>query len=230
MQKLVISDIEIHITKKDIKNINLSVHPPNGEVRISAPKRMNNDTIKQFATLKLPWIQKQRGKFKDLDPIPEKEFKSGESHYFLGNRYFLNIVYIEKNPSAVQIRNNTHIDLCIKRETTKEQREKVIKEWYRRELKDRIPPLIGKWEKIMGVEVLEFGIKQMKTRWGTCNIATQRIWINLELAKKPLYCLEYIVVHEMVHLLERNHNARFKAYMDHFLPNWRNIRAELNGK
>lgn len=228
MKKIIISGIEINVIKKNIKNVNLSVHPPNGNVRISAPLGMKDETIKSFVVSKIPWIKKQQAKFETQGEIIKNEYISGETHYFLGNGYILNIIHIDKNPSKVEIRDTTHIDLYIKVQSTKEQREKVIKEWYRKELKLLIPPLIKKWEERMGVEVAEFGVKQMKTRWGTCNISARRIWINLELAKKSPHCLEYIVVHEMVHLLERNHNERFRSYMDQFLPHWKSVKTELN--
>ncbi|NMA83745.1 MAG: M48 family metallopeptidase [Epulopiscium sp.] len=228
MKKLIISDIEIEITKKNVKNINLSVHPPNGAVRISAPKKMQDETIRLFAISKLSWIRKQQKKFEGQERVAEKVYQSGEDHYFLGMKYFLNIVPIKKNPPTVEIRNKKYIDLYVKENSTKEQKEKIIKEWYRKELKLLIPPLIEKWEKEMNVQVLEFGVKQMKTRWGTCNIGAKRIWINLELAKMPLHCLEYIVVHEMVHFLERGHGPRFITLMDRFLPTWKESKTELN--
>lgn len=230
MSKIIVSDIEINIKKKKIKNINLSVHPPNGEVRISVPQKMSNKAIKEFVISKIQWIKKQQAKFESLELLPENQYLSGEEHYFLGNKYILNIITIDKNPAKVKIRDNTYIDLYIKESFTKEQREKVLNQWYRQELKLLIPPLVEKWENKMNVKVLEFGVKQMKTRWGTCNIMAQRIWINLELVKRPIQCLEYIIVHEMAHLLEPGHGKRFIAIMDQFLPNWRIIKAKLNGQ
>ena len=228
MEKIIVEGIEIKITRKRIKNVNLSVHPPNGEVRISAPFRVKEERIKLFVLSKIKWIAKQQAKFENYKTIKISEYVTGEEHYFLGNKYVLNMININKNPSKVEIREG-YIDLYIKVGCTKEQREKLLKEWYRKQLKERIPSLIAKWEPIMGVKVEEFGVKQMKTRWGTCNTSAKRIWINLELAKKPPDCLEYIVVHEMVHLLERNHNEKFKAYMNQFLPYWPSIKDQLNG-
>ncbi len=229
MAKLVINDMEIQLTKKNIKNLHLSVHPPNGSVRVSAPSQMKDEAIRLFVISKLPWIKKQRTKFVQQERRPEREFVSGESHYFLGKRYLLNVIYTNKRKQDVVIGNKTYMDLYVRKGSTKEQRAKVMKEWYRRQLKALIPPLIEKWEKIMNVKVLDWGVRQMKTRWGSCNTRAKRIWVNLELAKKNPTCLEYIVVHEMVHLLERLHNERFISYMDKFLPNWRSIKAELNG-
>ncbi len=229
MERFTVNDIEIELIKKDIKNLHLSVLPPNGRVRISAPKRMDDEAIRLFAISKLSWIKKQRSKFKNQERQPEREFVSGESHYFLGERYLLNVIYTNKRKQGVEIRNKTYLDLFVREGSNKEQRQKVMKEWYRGELKAIIPPLIEKWEPIIDVKVASWGVKHMKTRWGSCNTTAKRIWINLELAKKSPICLEYIVVHEMVHLLERHHNERFISYMGKFLPNWRSIKAELNG-
>jgi hypothetical protein len=229
MEKIIINDIEIELTKKNIKNLHLSVHPPDGRVKISAPNRMDIDTIRLFAISKLAWIKRQQSKFKSQERQPEREYVSGESHYFLGQRYLLNVIYTNKRKQGVEVRNKKYIDLYVRENAPKHIRERVMIEWYRKQLKELIPPLIAKWEPIIGVKVKEFGVKRMKTCWGTCNTKAKRIWINLELAKKSPTCLEYVVVHEMVHLLERHHNERFKAYMDKFIPNWRAVKAELNG-
>lgn len=229
MKTLVVDNIEIKLIKKKIKNINLSVHSPYGEVRISAPYTMKDEMIRTFALSKIGWIKKQQEKMKNQKVLAPLEFINGETHYFLGNRYRLNIILIDKNPARVELGESGYLNIYIKQSATTLQKEKLLKEWYRAQLKLLIPPLIKKWEDIMGVQVEEFGVKQMKTRWGTCNTSAKRIWINLELGQKPPYCLEYIVVHEMVHLLERNHNKRFTAYMNQFLPNWPSIKKELNG-
>lgn len=229
MEKIIVNNIEIELTKKNIKNIYISVHSPDGKVKISAPQYMDIDSIRLFAISKLSWIKKQQQKFIDQERQPEREYVSGESHYFLGQRYLLNVIYTNKRKQGVEIRNNKYIDLYVRENTQKYLRERVMIEWYRDKLKELIPPLIAKWEPIMGVKVYEFGVKMMKTRWGTCNPNAKRIWVNLELAKKSPICLEYIIVHEMVHLLEESHNVRFIAYMDKFMPNWRAVKAELNG-
>ena len=228
MEELRIADVQIEIVKKNIKNLHLSVHPPYGRVRIAAPKTMSDEAIRVFAICKLSWIKKQRLKFQNQDRQSEREFISGESHYFLGRRYLLNVIYTSKKQRVELIKNN-QIDLYVRENSTTEQREKVMSEWYRSFLKEQIPVIISKWEKEIGVKVNSWGVKLMKTKWGTCNIEAKRIWLNLELAKKSPRCLEYIIVHEMIHLLERNHNDRFHAYMDMFMPNWKEIKAELNG-
>lgn len=228
MEELKIADVQIEIVKKNIKNLHLSVHPPYGRVRIAAPKTMSDEAIRVFAICKLSWIKKQRLKFQNQDRQSEREFISGESHYFLGRRYLLNVIYTSKKQRVELIKNN-QIDLYVRENSTTEQREKVMSEWYRSFLKEQIPVIISKWEKEIGVKVNSWGVKLMKTKWGTCNIEAKRIWLNLELAKKSPRCLEYIIVHEMIHLLERNHNDRFHSYMDMFMPNWKEIKAELNG-
>lgn len=228
MESVAIGDIEIDIIKKNIKNLHLSVHPPDGRVRIAAPEKMNDDAIRVFAISKLAWIKKQRTKFQSQVRQSEREFVSGESHYYQGTRYLLNVVYTNKK-QTVEIRNQKYMDLYVREDATQEQREKVMTEWYRKQLKSQIPDLIEKWEKRLGVTVDSWGVKLMKTKWGTCNQEAKRIWVNLELAKKHTRCLEYIIVHEMIHLLERHHNEKFMAYMNQFLPNWKSIKDELNG-
>jgi len=225
MKNIKIEDIDIQVIKKGIKNMYISVHKPDGWVRITAPKRMKDEDIWKFAVSKLGWIKKQRIKYQNLEIQPQKEYVTGEKHYFQGRAYLLNVIYTNKK-QKVEIHNN-QMDLYIREDSTREQREKVMIEWYRSQLKEEIPKFIDKWEQVMGVKVNSFGVKQMKTKWGTCNTNAKRIWINLELAKMNPKCLEYIVVHEMVHLLERYHNKRFYAFMDKYLPGWKEIREEL---
>ncbi len=226
VQTIDLGEITAEVVQKDIKNIHLSVYPPNGRVKIAAPLRMDVETIRIFAISKLGWIKRQQTKLRNQEREAPREYISRESHYYLGVRYLLKVVERDSKQS-VAIKHDNLI-LQVKPDTNAEQRQILLQEWYRAQLKALVPHYIAKWEKIMGVQVSEFGIKKMKTKWGTCNTAAKRIWINLELAKKPLECLEYIVVHEMVHLLERSHNARFIAYMNQFLPQWRNLKEELN--
>lgn len=222
-----INGIEIEFYRKDIKNVHLSVHPPAGRVRLAVPEDMDEEAIRLFVISKLAWIKKQRKQFKLQNRQSTREFVSGESHYFLGSRYLMNVIESPEK-QRVELRNKKYMDLYVRPDSTREQREKVVNEWYRTELKQMVPEYIEKWESIMDVSVEDCRIKLMRTKWGTCNESARRIWLNLELAKKNPRCLEYIIVHEMVHFLERNHNERFKAYMDQYLPNWRGIRAELN--
>jgi predicted metal-dependent hydrolase len=188
---------------------------------------INDEAVRLFTISKLAWIKRQQAKFEGQERQSAREFISGESHYYQGHRYLLNVIYRNGRP-AVNIRNNKIMDLIVRIGSDTRERERMLVSWYRRRLKEEIPPLIAKWESIIGVDVAEWGVKQMKTRWGTCNIRARRIWLNLELIKKPIHCLEYIVVHEMVHLLERHHGDRFIGYMNRFMPLWRYYREELN--
>jgi predicted metal-dependent hydrolase len=226
MKRIELADIVIDVELKDIKNIHLSVYPPKGKVRISAPERMDLDTIRVFAISKLKWIRKQQEAFKIQERETKREYLSRESHYFLGERYLLKVVENEGSPK-VRLKKR-EIELMVRKGTPPEKRREIIEEWYRSELKRIVPALIEKWEKKIGVSCLEFGIKKMRTRWGTCNHKANRIWLNLELAKKPLECIEYIVVHELVHLIERSHKEKFIALMNEHLPKWRFYRDELN--
>lgn len=225
-QKIKLGDISIDVIYKNIKNIHLSVHPPTGRVRIASPTRINLDTLRVYAISKLNWIKKHQHKIQSQERETPREYITRETHYFLGRRFLLNVIIIKSTPKVIL--NHSTIDLHIRENSTLSQRKKLLNEWYRERLKEIIPEHIERWEKIINVKVNEFGIKKMKTRWGTCNIKTQRIWINLELAKKPIQCSEYIIVHEIVHLLERKHNERFVAYMNKYLPQWRQYKEELN--
>ena len=226
MEKLKLGDITIDVLQKDIKNIHLSVHPPTGRVRISAPSRMALDTIRVFAISKLSWIKKQQAKLKHQEREAPREFLNRESHYFKGKRYLLKVT--EKDAAPRVLLKHSILELHVRPGTSGEKRKAILDEWYRQQLKEVVPTLIKKWEKRMNVQVNEFGIKKMKTKWGTCTREANRIWLNLELAKKPIECMEYIVVHEMAHLLERNHNDRFISLMNEFMPKWRFHKDELN--
>ena len=227
MHQITVGNISIDVVRKDIMNLHLGVYPPNGRVRIASPLKIDDEAVRLFAISKMAWIKKHQLKFEAQQRQSERQFVSGESHYYKGNRYLLNVIYHNAGPK-VEIRNKTYIDLYVRVGSTLEQREKVLTEWYRRQLKDQIPSLIDKWQKIIGIKVNDWGIKKMKTKWGTCTIASCRIWLNLELAKKPEHCLEYIIVHEMIHLIERNHTDRFVAYMNKFMPQWHLYKEELN--
>lgn len=227
MEQILIRNIKIDVVRKDIKNIHLAVYPPTGRVRIAAPMEINSDTIRLFAVSRLGWIKQLQRKFESQERIPPREYKNRESHYFQGRRYLLNI--IEKDgPPKVILRTKTYIDLYVRPLTQVEKRHEIMTEWYRAQLKEQIPAIIEKWEKRLGISGTGWQVKQMKTKWGSCNIEEKRIWINLELAKKPPGCLEYIIVHEMVHLMERHHNEQFLYYMDKFLPTWKQLKSELN--
>lgn len=226
-QQMIVSGIDIDVVRKNIKNLHLGVYPPVGRVRVATPLHINDEAVRLFIISRLSWIKRQRAKFENQERQSAREYVTGESHYYQGQRYLLD-VREQAGPPAVYLRNNRTIDLRVRPGSTTVERERVLLAWYRRQLKEQIPPLLAKWEAILGVDVAEWRVKHMKTRWGTCTIETRRIWLNLELIKKSTSCLEYIVVHEMVHLLERHHNERFIAYMNRFLPLWQHYREELN--
>jgi len=226
MTQMHLGSITVDVVQKDIKNIHLSVYPPTGRVRISAPSRMGLDTIRVFAISKLGWIKKQQAKLNKQEREAPREYLNRESHYYQGKRYLLKV--IEKDAAPKVVLRHSSIELQIRPDSGIEKMEAILDNWYRERLKETIPELIAKWEKKIQVQVNEFGIKKMKTRWGTCNREAKRIWLNLELAKKPGECLEYIVVHEMVHLMERKHNDRFISLMAEFMPKWRLYKEVLN--
>lgn len=226
-RQFTVGGIKVEVVRKDIKNLHLGVYPPRGRVRVAAPLVVSDEAVRLAVIDKLGWIKRQQGKFAEQPRQSQREMVSGESHYFLGQRYRLR-VHEHYAPARVSLRGIASLDLFVRPGTSADQREAVLSRWHREQLKTLIPPLLEKWQPILGVLVADWGIKKMKTKWGSCNPASQRVWFNLELAKKPLQCLEYIVVHELVHLLERNHTERFTAVMDRHLPDWRTRRDVLN--
>ncbi len=222
-----VDGIAVRVLRKDIKNLHLGVYPPNGRVRVAAPLAVSDDAVRLAIVERLGWIKKQRATFAAQTRESAREMVSGESHYFLGRRYRLRVV-LDEGPGRVVQQNGTRLELRISRGADAKVRERALLRWYRQRLRELIPPLLEKWESIVGVRVAFWGIKRMKTRWGSCNDVAKRIWLNLELAKKPPACLEYILVHEMVHLKERHHTDQFRRYMDRFMPQWRSRREELN--
>ena len=218
--------ISVEVVKKDIKNIHLSVYPPTGKVRISAPLRMKIDAIRVFAISRLSWIKKQQQKLKKQEREGPREYLDRESHCLWGKRYLLKIVE-EDAPPRVELKHKK-ILLYIRPGASPEKKEAILDEWYREKLKEAIPPLIAKWEKLIKVKVNRFYVRRMKTKWGSCNSSAKSIRINTELVKKLPDCLEYIVVHEMAHLRERTHNKRFIALMNSLMPKWEFYREMLN--
>jgi hypothetical protein len=225
--RIVVHGVPVDVVRKGIKNLHLAVYPPAGRVRIAVPLRVNDDAVRIAVASRLGWIKRHQARFRVQERQSARDYVSGESHYFLGRRYRLNVIEHAGAPQ-VTVRNKTIITLCVPPGSGGSTRQRVMLAWYRRQLKAWIPPLIAKWEAAIGVRVAEWGVKRMKTKWGSCSREARRIWLNLELAKKPARCLEYIVVHELVHLRERGHNERFTAIMDKYLPSWRLRRAELN--
>ncbi len=224
--KIKLDKIDIEVVQKDIKNVHLSVYPPNGRVRVSAPESMALDMVRIFVISKSGWIKKQQQKFRAQEREVPMECIDREPHYFNGKRYLLSV--IEKNAVPQVKLCHSEIVLQIRPDANKAKRRSVLDQWYRHELKSMVSPLVTKWEKKMNVSVTQFTIRKMKTRWGSCSPLSCTIRINLDLVRKPPEYLEYIVVHELVHLLEPSHNSRFVALMDKFLPKWRFYREGLN--
>lgn len=221
-----ISGIKIEVQKKNIKNLHLVVAPPEGKVRVSAPMHLSDESIAMFVRTKLGWIKKQQEKFKKQPRQTEREYVSGETLYVWGQQYFLRVDYSYKGNSLV-LEGNEAI-LTVRKESTASQREAFVNEWYRALLKEKIETYLPKWEKITGLHCDSWQTKYMTTRWGTCNTNTGKIWLNLQLAKKPIECLEYVILHELTHLKVRNHSKEFVALMDQYMPYWREIKKLLN--
>ena len=217
----------MEVVRKPIKNLHLSVHPPEGRVRVSGPSRVDDEAVRLAVVSKLRWIRRHQKTFADQPRQSQREMVSGESHYFMGRRYRLRVLE-HNSPIRVSRNGNSELTMQVRPGTSRDKREQLLNDWYRQHMKSLVPGLISRWQPVIGVHVADWGIKKMKTRWGSCNVQDHRVWLNLELAKKPPHCLEYVLVHEMVHLLERHHNDRFKALMDEFMPQWRLYRDELN--
>jgi predicted metal-dependent hydrolase len=226
VEQLKLGDITVDVFFKDIKNVHLSVHPPTGRVRISAPLRMSRDNIRIFAISKLSWIKRQQKKLREQDRETPREYLDRESHYICGKRYLLEIIKIDQTP-AIELNHNRML-LRVRPGTDENRRQALVGRWYRDQLKKAVPPLIAKWEPIIGVKVNRFFVQRMKTKWGSCNPGSGSIRLNTELAKKPPECLEYIVVHEMIHLLEPTHNDRFRELIARFMPKWQFNLGQLN--
>lgn len=223
---LKLGDIALDVVLKDIKNVHLSVYPPTGRVRISAPKRMSIDTIRVFAISKLDWIKQQQTKLREQERETPRDYVDRESHSVWGKRYLLTVCESDEPPS-VELQHSRLL-LRVRPRTDADKRQALIENWYRAQLKQAVPPLLTRWQPRLGVRVERFFVQRMKTRWGSCNHTAGTIRLNTELAKKPAECLEYILVHELVHLLEPTHNARFVAMMDRYMPNWQFHRQVLN--
>ncbi len=225
-QTIDLAGIKVDVVKKDIKNIHLSVYPPHGHVRISAPLHMNLDTIRVFAISKLAWIRQQQKKMHEQERETPREYIDRESHYVWGKRYLLKLIAQPRAPQ-VELKHSTML-LRVRPATDAVKKQMVVDEWYREQIKKTAPVLIDKWTAVLGVKVEKFYVRRMKTKWGGCNPQARTIRINSDLAKKPRACLEYIIVHEMMHMLEPTHNRRFQELMDRFMPQWRHYRDLLN--
>lgn len=224
---MIVGGVRVEVVRKDIKNLHLGVYPPNGRVRVAAPLVLDDEAIRLAVIEKLAWIKRHKAKFENQPRQSKREMVNGESHYFLGQRYRLR-VHEQAGTPKIALRGIATMDLFVRPGASQKQREAILLGWYRKQLKMLLPPLLEKWQTVMGVEAVSLGIKKMRTKWGSCSIKARRIWLNLELAKRPTQCLEYVLVHELVHLLERHHNERFLTLMDQFMPQWRQFRDMLN--
>ena len=225
-RRIKLGDLMVNVVLKDIKNIHLSVYPPHGAVRISAPKRMSLDTIRLFAVSRLAWIRQQQKKLREQERESPREYIERESHYVWGKRYLL-VVQEADAASSIEL-THSRLILRVRPGTSEEKREAIVDDWYRQQVRKAVPPLLDRWQPLIGVEAERFFVRRMKTKWGSCNHDARAIRLNTELARKPPECLEYIVVHELIHLLEPTHNTRFAAPMNRFMPKWQLYRDVLN--
>lgn len=221
-----LGDMRIEVLRKDIKNLHLSVLPPHGRVRVAAPRQMNLDTIRVFVISKLEWIRRQQRKMDAQQREAPREYLDRESHYVWGRRYLLKRIE-EKAAPSVELRHSRLV-LQVRPGTDEARSREILEVWYREQIRVAVPSLIAKWEPVMGVKVGRVFVQRMKTRWGSCNPESQSIRLNTDLAKKPPECLEYIMVHEMAHLLEPTHNPRFRSLMNLFMPQSQHLKDELN--
>jgi predicted metal-dependent hydrolase len=224
---LTVRGIKVALVRKEIKNLHIGVYPPDGRVRIAVPMHIDDDAARLAVVKKLEWLKKQIAGFDRQQRLPEPEAISGESLYIFGQRARLRVLTTNGKP-RVEKPFKSRLELHVPVEYTTEDRLAVIDRWYRGQLRNTAEPIFFHWEQKLGVKANFLGIKRMKTKWGSCNFETRRIWLNMELVKKPVSCLEFIVVHELIHLLEPTHNENFVALMDKHLPNWQNLRDVLN--
>jgi hypothetical protein len=221
-----LGDISIEVTRKDIKNVHLSVHPPNGRVTLSAPSATRLEVARAYAISKLGWIRTQRDKLAQQARESPREFIERESHFLWGRRYLMEVEYKEAKPRVLI--DHKRIRLTIRKGSSLKKREQVIHEWHKALLHEMIPALVGKWEEKLGVKVNNYFLQRMKTKWGSCNHRAGHIRLNTELVKKPKDLIEYVIVHEMAHLIEPTHSDRFVAILNEHYPTWREARTELN--
>jgi predicted metal-dependent hydrolase len=225
--RLQLGEIMVEVVQKDIKNVHLSVYPPHGRVKISAPLRMSADTIRVFAISKIGWIKQQQAKLRSQEREPPREYLDRESHYVWGKRYLLKLVE-SNSPPAIALKPRWMV-MSVRPGTDDTKKRAILEDWYREQIRQAIPPLLARWEPVLGVKVNRFFVQRMKTKWGSCSPESHGIRLNTELARKPPECLEYIAVHEMAHLIVRRHNDRFVNLLDACLPNWKQVRQLLNG-
>ncbi len=218
--------VHVEVVKKAIKNLHLTVHPPQGRVRIVAPERMQLDTIRLYAISKLPWLRRQIAELQAQARESSREYVNRESHFVWGSRYLLKVVEREAAPT-IELRKRDLV-LAVRSGTSEAQRHEILTAWYRAQVRAALAPLLAKWQRILQVEAENIFVRQMKTKWGSCNPKKATIRFNTDLAKKPLACLEYVLVHELAHIIEPTHSDRFRAILSRHLPNWPHQRSQLN--
>ncbi len=222
-----LGNMSVLVVRKPIKNLHLAVLPPDGKVRVSSPLRLKDDEIRTLIATRIPWIRKHQATLLAQERQSPRKYVSGESHYLFGRRYRLDVEVTSGRPQ-IYVKNKNRIVLQAGPGSSPKRREQVFKDWYRTALRPVLGDLLEKWSNKIGVRPASWGIKRMKTRWGTCQQEAERIWLNLELAKKPFTCIEYVVVHELLHLIEKKHNERFLDMLTDYLPAWRSSKEELN--
>jgi predicted metal-dependent hydrolase len=227
---MIIAELEIEVIQKAIKNIHLAVYPPEGRVRIAAPNEVSQETLRLFVLGKLPWIRKQQRRFNEQNRQTPRQYVDRESHYFLGRKYLLRVHPLSAihKKSKIVVKSKTYIEMYVSEKSSVETKAALMREFYRDQLKVVLVDLIRKWESILSVSASSVSVKSMRTKWGSCSTEKGSILLNLELAKKPIPCIEYVVAHELVHLIERHHNDNFKAHLDKYIPNWKALKSELN--
>ena len=224
---LTVGGVKVEVVRKDIKNLHLGVYPPHGRVRIAVPMHIDDEAARLAVVNKLSWLNRQIAAFARQSRLSDPEAVSGESWYVFGQRYRLHVVTTKSKPH-VSKPTRSRLELHVPSRCKRDVRLKTLDLWYRKQLREVAEPLLAKWESKIGVKAEFWGVKRMKTKWGSCNHETKRIWLNSELAKKPVECLELIVVHELIHLREPSHDDNFVKLMDKYLPNWQSLRDILN--
>ncbi|MBO6506841.1 MAG: M48 family metallopeptidase [Kordiimonadaceae bacterium] len=226
IEVLQLGDLSIRVTRKPIKNVHLTVHPPDGSVTLSAPSGTRLEVVRAYAVSKLRWIRDQQDQLRAQARETPRQFVTRESHYLWGKRYLLKVAEKEAKPCVTM--DHKHIHLTVRPGADRDKRAEVVHEWHKALLHEFVPSIIRKWEDRLEVTVAGYFLQRMKTKWGSCNHEAERIRLNTELVKKPKDLVEYVIVHEMAHLLEPTHNERFIGLLDKHLPSWRESRAELN--
>lgn len=225
-ERVVVSGVEVEVIRKTIKHLYIRVYAPDGRVRVSVPKHVDNSEVLSAVSTRLSWIREQRSLILAAPRPTRPKMVSGERHYVWGRELRLSVVE-RPGRSAIEL-DETGLSLHVPQEMSAEKRQEILYKWYRQQLYQELPALIGKWERQLGVRVAQWRVRRMRTLWGSCNVYAKRVWFNVELAKKHRDCLDYVVAHELTHLLERSHGPRFQTLMDNNLPDWRDRKVQLD--